>query len=221
MQQNDSLADGWKVRHGPITYDHLWHGEIYDANREVSDWASGKTVPSPCGFTAFAAKAVPLPCGSTAFAAKTVPLPCGFTAFAAKAVPLPCGFTAFAAKTVPLPCDFTVAPLAELTDEQSLTEGGVPAGWGPAVAMQPTVGQLSPQLMPPIRIVKSFKPANITTVRQHCPSPFVCSTSWLRHCLSLRSCRSPNPAALTAPRLATSFAARAAPGAAPNCRAVI
>ena len=165
MQQNDSLADGWKVRHGPITYDHLWHGEIYDANREVSDWASGKTVPSPCGFTAFAAKAVPLPCGSTAFAAKTVPLP----------------------------CDFTVAPLAELTDEQSLTEGGVPAGWGPAVAMQPTVGQLSPQLMPPIRIVKSFKPANITTVRQHCPSPFVCSTSWLRHCLSLRSTETDGP----------------------------
>ena len=30
----------WKARNGPITYDHLWHGEIYDANREVANWAS-------------------------------------------------------------------------------------------------------------------------------------------------------------------------------------
>ena len=30
----------WKARNGPITYDHLWHGEIYDANKEVEDWAS-------------------------------------------------------------------------------------------------------------------------------------------------------------------------------------
>eukprot|EP01047_Picozoa_sp_COSAG01_P071916 COSAG01_NODE_11295_length_1964_cov_19.114745_1_plen_517_part_00 len=30
----------WQVRHGPITYNHLWHGEIYDARREVPGWVS-------------------------------------------------------------------------------------------------------------------------------------------------------------------------------------
>ena len=39
---------------------------------------------------------------------KTLPLPCGFTAFVAKTLPSPCVFTAFAAKTRPLHCAYTV-----------------------------------------------------------------------------------------------------------------
>ena len=31
-----SGAASWRSRHGPIVYDHMWHGEIYDARREVA-----------------------------------------------------------------------------------------------------------------------------------------------------------------------------------------
>ena len=30
-----TTAAGWRTRHGPIVYDHSWHGEIYDARKEV------------------------------------------------------------------------------------------------------------------------------------------------------------------------------------------
>ena len=86
----------WKARNGPITYDHLWHGEIYDANREIEGWAS--------------------------------------------------------------------APLAEL--EKQLTVDGRDPEWKPVVPMHPLVGTLSPQLMPPIRIVQSFEPVSINTVEE-------------------------------------------------------
>ena len=33
-------TDNWMVTTGPIVYNHLWHGEIYDARREVPGWAS-------------------------------------------------------------------------------------------------------------------------------------------------------------------------------------
>ena len=34
-----STAEGsWKSRHGPIVYDHLWHGEIYDSRQEAELW---------------------------------------------------------------------------------------------------------------------------------------------------------------------------------------
>jgi alpha-L-rhamnosidase len=36
-----SAADGsWHMRHGPIVYDHLWHGEIYDSRQELQGWSS-------------------------------------------------------------------------------------------------------------------------------------------------------------------------------------
>jgi alpha-L-rhamnosidase len=28
----------WQYRHGPIVYDHMWHGEIYDARQEANEW---------------------------------------------------------------------------------------------------------------------------------------------------------------------------------------
>jgi len=34
-----STAAGWSYRHGPIVYDHLWHGEIYDTRQETPDHA--------------------------------------------------------------------------------------------------------------------------------------------------------------------------------------
>ena len=86
----------WKARNGPITYDHLWHGEIYDANREIEDWAS--------------------------------------------------------------------VPVTELQNQ--LRVDGSDPEWMPAVPMHPLVGTLSPQLMPPIRIVQSFEPVSINTVEQ-------------------------------------------------------
>eukprot|EP01052_Picozoa_sp_SAG31_P024325 SAG31_NODE_2062_length_6536_cov_8.777691_2_plen_216_part_00 len=94
----------WKATNGPITYDHLWHGEIYDATREVSDWSA--------------------------------------------------------------------APLDRLLNDNvqsglTTATGVPPAGWTPAVAMSPIVGTLSPQLQPPIRVVQSFKPVNVTTQVQH------------------------------------------------------
>lgn len=86
----------WKARNGPITYDHLWHGEIYDANREIEDWAS--------------------------------------------------------------------APVSDLQNQ--LTVDGSDPGWKSVVPMHPLVGTLSPQVMPPIRIVQSFEPVSINTVEQ-------------------------------------------------------
>ena len=85
----------WKARNGPITYDHLWHGEIYDANREVADWASSELSS------------------------------------------------------------------LETSEGQTLTADGSAPEWSPVVAMSPIVGVLSPQLMPPIRIVQSFEPVSI------------------------------------------------------------
>jgi hypothetical protein len=87
----------WKARNGPITYDHLWHGEIYDANREVADWASSELSS------------------------------------------------------------------LETSEGQTLTADGSAPEWSPVVAMSPIVGVLSPQLMPPIRIVQSFEPVSINT----------------------------------------------------------
>ena len=34
-----TMADGWYYRHGPIVYDHLWHGEIYDSRQETKGHA--------------------------------------------------------------------------------------------------------------------------------------------------------------------------------------
>jgi hypothetical protein len=33
-------GSSWKYRHGPIVYDHLWHGEIYDARQSLEGWSS-------------------------------------------------------------------------------------------------------------------------------------------------------------------------------------
>ena len=33
-------ANEWSYRHGPIVYDHMWHGEIYDARQETALWIS-------------------------------------------------------------------------------------------------------------------------------------------------------------------------------------
>jgi hypothetical protein len=51
MQLTATLSDGstmthatspaWSRRQGPITYDHLWHGEIYDARLELPTWGTG------------------------------------------------------------------------------------------------------------------------------------------------------------------------------------
>jgi alpha-L-rhamnosidase len=35
-----STPGGWRSRHGPIVYDHLWHGEIYDARQELDGWSA-------------------------------------------------------------------------------------------------------------------------------------------------------------------------------------
>lgn len=35
LSLRSSLGD-WYYRHGPIVYDHLWHGEIYDTRQETS-----------------------------------------------------------------------------------------------------------------------------------------------------------------------------------------
>ena len=61
------------------------------------------------------------------------------------------------------------APTAAL--DSQLTVGGAPAGWAPAKLMSPIVGVLSPQLMPPIRIVQSFEPVSVKTIEQHVFEP--------------------------------------------------
>jgi hypothetical protein len=35
-----AAGGSWKYRHGPIVYDHLWHGEIYDARQSLEGWSS-------------------------------------------------------------------------------------------------------------------------------------------------------------------------------------
>lgn len=35
-----SKASGWQGRMGPVVWDHLFHGETYDARREIDGWAS-------------------------------------------------------------------------------------------------------------------------------------------------------------------------------------
>ena len=55
--------------------------------------------------------------------------------------------------------------------DSQLTVGGAPAGWAPAKLMSPIVGVLSPQLMPPIRIVQSFEPVSVKTIEQHVFEP--------------------------------------------------
>lgn len=45
-----STADGsWHMRHGPIVYDHLWHGEIYDSRQELVGWSSKPMASFPAG----------------------------------------------------------------------------------------------------------------------------------------------------------------------------
>ena len=44
-----SSADGWHSRHGPIVYDHLWHGEIYDARQELDGWSAKPIASFPSG----------------------------------------------------------------------------------------------------------------------------------------------------------------------------
>eukprot|EP00937_MAST-01D_sp_MAST-1D-sp2_P006075 g6075.t1 len=41
-----AVASGWACRHGPIVYDHLWHGEIYDQRQEAAA-AIGGWVAAP------------------------------------------------------------------------------------------------------------------------------------------------------------------------------
>ena len=48
-----SGAGAWAYRHGPIVYDHLWHGEIYDSRQEApggaQGWASAPLASFPAG----------------------------------------------------------------------------------------------------------------------------------------------------------------------------
>ena len=39
-----TAASSWQARHGPIVYDHLWHGEIYDARQAAAAWMPAKTM---------------------------------------------------------------------------------------------------------------------------------------------------------------------------------
>lgn len=43
-----SSNPSWSSRHGPIVYDHLWHGEIYDARQELGS-AVGATAGASAG----------------------------------------------------------------------------------------------------------------------------------------------------------------------------
>ena len=36
--------DQWMSRHGPIVYDHLWHGEIYDSRQEAALWPTASPI---------------------------------------------------------------------------------------------------------------------------------------------------------------------------------
>jgi hypothetical protein len=45
-------AGGWMARHGPIVYDHLWHGEIYDARQtavSASPWFAAVAMQPKAG----------------------------------------------------------------------------------------------------------------------------------------------------------------------------
>lgn len=50
--------------------------------------------------------------------------------------------------------------------QNQLTVDGSDPGWKSVVPMHPLIGTLTPQLMPPIRIVQSFEPVSINTVEQ-------------------------------------------------------
>ena len=54
-----SDAARWKSRHGPIVYDHLWHGEIYDKRQEATlDWSAAPLAAYPAGVWVDAARAM-------------------------------------------------------------------------------------------------------------------------------------------------------------------
>ena len=36
LRTSAGAQSSWMIRHGPIVYDHLWHGEIYDARQELA-----------------------------------------------------------------------------------------------------------------------------------------------------------------------------------------
>lgn len=83
-------------RHGPIVYDHLYHGEVYDARAELDGWNSRPLSTWPEGV------------------------------------------------------------------------------WSPVLPMQPAIGELSPQLIPPVRITESFAPISITRRDiSECPTPYL------------------------------------------------
>ena len=43
-------GDGWFARHGPIVYDHVWHGEIYDSRLETNPaWDDAPLAAFPAG----------------------------------------------------------------------------------------------------------------------------------------------------------------------------
>lgn len=44
-----SSTKGWKSRHGPIVYDHLWHGETYDSRQELEGWSAKPLAGFPSG----------------------------------------------------------------------------------------------------------------------------------------------------------------------------
>lgn len=47
-------TNDWQVRQGPIVWDHLFHGETYDATFELSDWVSSLFWHDRAGRTACA-----------------------------------------------------------------------------------------------------------------------------------------------------------------------
>jgi len=59
---NLTSGPDWVVRHGPIVYDHLWHGEIYDARHELSQpaWDAAPLAAYPQGTWASARRMAPL-----------------------------------------------------------------------------------------------------------------------------------------------------------------
>ena len=46
VEHTSNTAD-WKCRQSPVVWDHLFHGETYDARLEIEDWASPKGVLDP------------------------------------------------------------------------------------------------------------------------------------------------------------------------------
>lgn len=51
-----SRADDWVLRSGPVVYDHLFHGEIYDARLELDRWCTGSASSFPAGTWAAAVR---------------------------------------------------------------------------------------------------------------------------------------------------------------------